>query len=222
MGGLGCPRGQDLLRPLERSELLRGPPPRTATASRSQPHGRPSCPALEGRARGQGSRRPGSSASTPPPSVSCGQEGLGAGLGPATGPQGNPAPCEQKWAASPGPDGLGGKGGLAHSPGFYPTPLLFTNAPGVEVMPRKPRGQGLAKVKQQVGASRWPSNPSHLSLFPQAMGLGKRPPCQQRKPRSQGPLKATGWAFWKMQLPHWTLEGPGQRRSCLVYMTSAG
>lgn len=23
--GLGCPRGQDLLRPLERSELLRGP-----------------------------------------------------------------------------------------------------------------------------------------------------------------------------------------------------
>lgn len=39
------------------------------------------------------------------------------GLGQATGPQGNPAPWRIEVGVQPRPDGVGGKGGQAHSPG---------------------------------------------------------------------------------------------------------
>lgn len=61
--------------------------------------------------------------SSPPSSMSCGQEGaVGVGLGQATGPQGNPALWGKKRAASPGLMGLGEEGNQAHSSASAPCP----------------------------------------------------------------------------------------------------
>lgn len=59
---------------------------------------------------------------------------MGAGLGQSIGPQGNPAPCEQKWAASLGLVGLEEREARHTAPAPSP-PLLFPKAPDVEVMP---------------------------------------------------------------------------------------
>lgn len=120
----------------------------------------------------QGREGQGPGGSSPPSSVSCGQEGaVGVRLGQATGPQGNPALWGKERAASPGLMGLRKEGNQPHSSASAPCPAAIsspTPQAGCAVPRSRPTEdrtgvQGFFKVKQQLGASVW--SPPLLTLI---------------------------------------------------------